>query len=180
MILVPLLSYFAFSGPGQGGWMFGWASAPYDLRWRMRYPQRAGLMALAGPGANLLLALLSFTLLVVGFQADVLAVPTDGFRLDRLAVAVEPGVWSGFATFFSILFSLNVVLCAFNLIPAPPLDGATAIGALLPPSAGRRWAELTLNPTVSMVSLLAAWFIFPRLVVGPALRWAVELLYSVA
>src|SRR5690349_10920884 len=39
MVIVPLLSYF------MGGWMMGWASAPYDPVWANRYPKRAGLMA---------------------------------------------------------------------------------------------------------------------------------------
>ena len=38
----------------------GYASAPYDPRWALRYPRRAALMALAGPGANLALVLLCF------------------------------------------------------------------------------------------------------------------------
>ena len=35
MLLVPLLSYVL------GGWMIGWASAPYDPFWQARYPRRA-------------------------------------------------------------------------------------------------------------------------------------------
>src|SRR3990167_6103885 len=48
-VVVPVASYLL------GGWMIGWASAPYDPLWAERHPRRAGLMALAGPGANLLL-----------------------------------------------------------------------------------------------------------------------------
>lgn len=33
MVVVPLLSYFL------GGWMVGWASAPYDPEWARRYPR---------------------------------------------------------------------------------------------------------------------------------------------
>jgi len=51
MIIVPLCSYL------MGGWMFGWASAPYDPDWARTYPKRAAWMALAGPLSNLLLVL---------------------------------------------------------------------------------------------------------------------------
>jgi hypothetical protein len=43
MVVVPIISYLI------GGWMIGWASAPYDPRWANQYPRRAALMALAGP-----------------------------------------------------------------------------------------------------------------------------------
>jgi Zn-dependent protease len=43
-VVMPL--FLIFSGLG---WMFGWASAPYDPHWAVRYPKRSGLMALAGP-----------------------------------------------------------------------------------------------------------------------------------
>src|SRR5258705_12444602 len=46
MIVVPILSY------ALGGWMIGWASAPYDPAWQRRHPHRGALMALAVPPAN--------------------------------------------------------------------------------------------------------------------------------
>src|SRR5690242_15690614 len=45
MVLVPILSFLT------GGWMMGWASAPYDPLWSQRCPHRAARMALAGPAA---------------------------------------------------------------------------------------------------------------------------------
>src|SRR5215468_4693673 len=42
MVLFPILSY------ALGGWMMGWASAPYDPTWCRMYPRRAAKMALAG------------------------------------------------------------------------------------------------------------------------------------
>src|SRR5215475_8256070 len=51
MVLIPILSFL------MGGWMIGWASAPYDPEWARMYPRRAGMMAVAGPVANLLLVL---------------------------------------------------------------------------------------------------------------------------
>ena len=53
MVVLPLLSVAV------SGWPFGFASAPYDPHWAMRYPKRAAWMALAGPASNLLLVLLA-------------------------------------------------------------------------------------------------------------------------
>ena len=53
MVVLPLLSLIM----SHGSWPFGYASAPYDPYWAMRYPKRAALMALAGPAANLLTAI---------------------------------------------------------------------------------------------------------------------------
>ena len=53
MVLVPLITF------ALNGWMMGWASAPYDPAWAHHYPKRAGVMALAGPAANLILVLIS-------------------------------------------------------------------------------------------------------------------------
>ena len=64
-VVVPLLSYLF------GGWMIGWASAPYDPYWAERYPRRAAWMAAAGPAANLILATLAFLLMKLGLAAGV-------------------------------------------------------------------------------------------------------------
>src|SRR5580692_4902334 len=61
MVVFPILSYFL------GGWMMGWASAPYDPYWAQRHPHRAAWMSLAGPGANFTLAILA----AVGIHAGI-------------------------------------------------------------------------------------------------------------
>src|SRR5713101_4658250 len=70
MVIVPLFSYF------MGGWMIGWASAPYNPEWALRYPRRSALMAMAGPAANLVLVLLAAILMRVGFEWGVFAQPS--------------------------------------------------------------------------------------------------------
>src|SRR5215212_946609 len=69
MVLFPWLSFFA------GGWMMGWASAPYDPRWAYQYPRRSGAMALAGPAANFALALLAGVLIRIGMAAGFFRLP---------------------------------------------------------------------------------------------------------
>jgi Zn-dependent protease len=178
MVLIPVLSFFLFDG----GWMIGWASAPYDLRWRMRYPHRAGWMALAGPGSNLALALLAAAGIAIGFASGDFSpgIHLDGAGYAQIAVAQEGSAFVGLATFLSIAFSLNVILFTFNLIPVPPLDGATAVSLLMPPDVARRWTVATQNPTFHMIAFLVAWFVFPSLILRPVFVGALSALYSLA
>jgi Zn-dependent protease len=135
MILVPLITFAV------QGWMMGWASAPYDPAWAHRYPRRAAIMAAAGPFSNLLLATVSGLLLRSGLAAG----------LDGLA---EP-VW--------ILFSLNLVLFVFNLLPMPPLDGSAILPAFMSQSMAERYRGFIHQPMFSLLGLLVAWKIFPFL-----------------
>lgn len=156
-ILVPLLTYFFM------GWMMGWASAPYDPRWEDRYPRRAAAMAVAGPAANLALFLLAFAILKTGLAAGVwIETPGAGLAIDRLVVPVqeEAGLLEGLGRVLSIMLFLNLVLCMFNLIPLPPLDGAAVLAGLYPPA--RRFRDwLRETPWGSLVGLLVAWRLFP-------------------
>ena len=67
MVLLPLLSVFA------SGWPIGFASAPFDPSWAMRYPRRAAWMALAGPAANFSLVLLAAAGILFGLHTGVFA-----------------------------------------------------------------------------------------------------------
>lgn len=108
-ILMPLLLYFATSG----AFLFGYAK-PVPVRFdRLRNPKRDMVwVALAGPGANLLQALLwgaaLYLLLGMGL--------TERFFLEMCK--------AGMLT--------NVVMFAFNLFPLPPLDGGRILVGLLP------------------------------------------------
>lgn len=149
-VVIPLLTYLMGSG------MIGWGSAPYDPYWEQRYPKRAAWMALAGPGANLILMLLSALVMQIGVRA--------GFfqRLQVVSfISIVDGhdVFGGAAAFLSILFSLNLLLAMFNLIPVPPLDGNTAIGLILPARAFDRFREFTRQPMLQMVGVLIAWYL---------------------
>src|SRR6185503_8421476 len=69
MVVLPLLSVVT------SGWPLGFASAPFDPRWALRYPRRAGWMALAGPGANMLLMLAAGFALRLGLVTGVFTAP---------------------------------------------------------------------------------------------------------
>ena len=91
---------------------FGWAKpvefVPANFTRRVSLWQGTALCALAGPGSNLLLALLSAPAL-------------------RLAVLFAPHLLAGRSLLWDaieLMISLNVMLAFFNLVPVPPLDGS--------------------------------------------------------
>ena len=168
-VIMPILSY------ALGGWMIGWASAPYDPAWRERHPLRAAWMALAGPVANLTLVLIAAGAIRLLIVAGVLAEPGRvGFT--HVVDAASSGTTEGVAFFVSILFSLNLLLALFNLIPVPPLDGSSAIGLVLGEAGARRFAAITRNPTLAIVGLLLCWRVFPY-IFQPVFWTSLRLLY---
>jgi len=172
MILVPLIS-FAFT---HGSWMMGWASAPYDPSWAHHYPKRAGLMAMAGPAANLTLALFAGTMLRIGLATRAFRLPGPD-ELDFTQVVVGNGGWTnGTVTPLSILFMLNLLLFVFNLLPLPPLDGSAILPMFLSDSANQRYQEILHMPMLSMIGLLVSWQVFPYLF-GPVYGLALRTLY---
>lgn len=95
---------------------------PYNLRGR--YAE--GLVAFAGPGTNILLALI-FGLLIRFSGAQ-----------------LGPDLVSAFA----IIAYVNLLLALFNLIPVPPLDGSKVLSTLLGmvhPSLERGYDTFRLN-----------------------------------
>ena len=108
-ILMPLLLYFSTGG----AFLFGYAK-PVPVRFdRLRHPKRDMVwVALAGPGANLLQALLWGVALYVMTASGI----TERFFLEMCK--------AGLLT--------NVVMFAFNLFPLPPLDGGRIVVGLLP------------------------------------------------
>jgi Zn-dependent protease len=168
MVLIPILS-FVWSG-----WMMGWASAPYDPRWAERYPKRAAAMALAGPAANLSLVLVAFLGIRIGLAGGWL-MPPDTVSFSSIVAASEPGA-AAIASLLSILFTLNLLLCAFNLLPLPPLDGSGVLPMLLPESAARAYREALRQPMVALLGIVLAWRIFGRMF-WPLFATALGLLY---
>jgi Zn-dependent protease len=162
-ILVPLLSYLLYGISGSGfRWMIGWASAPYDPYWEDRFPKRAAIMALAGPLANLFLAAVAFLVLKAGLMGGWWS--PHSYQLDHLvSTGVEQGtVLEGLGRFCSVMLSLNILLFLFNLLPFPPMDGASVLSGFLRPM--RRLREMMrASPMVALLGLLVAWRIFPYL-----------------
>jgi Zn-dependent protease len=169
MVLVPLITF------ATQHWMMGWASAPYDPEWAHRYPRRAAVMALAGPGANLTLALAAGLLIRLGVMAGALEAP-DSANFTRVTAAVAGSPLAAVVGPLSILFSLNLLLFVFNLLPLPPLDGSAVLPAFMSDDVARRYRAFLHQPMISLLGLVAAWNLF-----GPVFRpiqvLALNLLY---
>jgi Zn-dependent protease len=147
MVVMPLLTWFT------AGWIMGWASAPYDPEWARRYPKRAALMALAGPGANLALLLLAALLIRVGGEWHVFETPYS-VGMSHVVSDVNGGIWAPAAMVLSIVFSLNLLLCVFNLLPIPPLDGSSVPLLLLPGGAARAYFDAVRSPVLRLIGFM--------------------------
>jgi Zn-dependent protease len=173
MVLVPILSYVL------GGWMIGWASAPYDPWWQERYPRRAALMSLAGPGANFALMIVAAICIRIGIAADVFQPPVAasfGHVIDVTNPESASGMIRFASSFLSVLFFLNLLLGTFNLLPVPPLDGGTAVTLLMSERTALRFLSFTREPTFQMVGLIASWWLFGK-AFDPIFTLALNVLY---
>ena len=170
MVIFPWLTYVT------GGWMMGWASAPFDPLWSQRYPRRAAWMSLAGPGANFTLAIFAGILIHIGMWTGYFRYP-ESVGFTHVVEPAAAGIASGAATFVSILFSLNLLLGTFNLIPVPPLDGYGVLGLLVSEDAARRIQNFGRSlGAFSIIGLLLAWQVFGPLF-QPIFSFAMRALY---
>jgi Zn-dependent protease len=165
MVVFPIISYML------QGFMFGWASAPLNPYWIIRNPRPAGWVALAGPLANLGIAILASAVIIIGLNTGLFTVP----YMISMTNLVGSNHIEGLARFISILFSLNIILFVFNLIPVPPLDGASVLGLLLPERMTLRLFEIVHNPQFAMIGLLVVWM-FAWVIIQPAYKFFVGLL----
>lgn len=132
-VLIPLLILLT-SG---GAFLFGWAKpVPVDFG-RLRRPKQDMLwVAAAGPGANLLMALLWGLLL-------------------KLAVSMPDNLYSlPLAEMSRIGINVNAVLMLLNLLPIPPLDGGRIAVSLLPPALAWKFARLERFGFLILLALL--------------------------
>ncbi len=170
MVVLPIVSALL------SGWPMGVASAPYDPRWAMRHPRRAAWMALAGPGANILLVILAGLAIRGGILAGVFH-PPESVNFDRIVSGADSGLWPAVAFFVSVTFSLNLVLAALNLLPVPPLDGSAAVPLFLSQSATARYQDFMMrNAGLGLIGIFVAWQVFDK-VFQPVFLLAVNLLY---
>jgi Zn-dependent protease len=173
MVLVPLISFV------YAGWMIGWASVPFDPSWGRRHPVRQALMSLAGPLSNLLLALIAFGALRALLASNVFeAASPASFSQVVEAAGRSDGrsPLAALAMLLSILLNLNVLLCLFNLIPVPPLDGAGVVEGFFNKTLGPLYDRLRDVPLMGLLGLVIAWKLFDY-VAGPAFRTTLALVH---
>lgn len=145
MVMMPLLGLML------NGFVLGWGSAPYDPVWARNNPRKKALMAMAGPMANLALALLAYGIISLGLSLGYFEYPD---RLTTRSLVAPTADWmSGLTIFLSIGVTLNLYLCLFNLLPVPPLDGSSVITLLLPEKYALIVEDARSNPNYQMIGL---------------------------
>src|SRR6202142_240103 len=100
-VLLPLLMLFL--SPGISRFMIGWAKPVPVNPYNLRHPRGDDiLVAMAGPAMNLVLAVALVALARVGLEVHLGQLADVSWRFAQL----------------------SLLLCFFNLIPIPPLDGS--------------------------------------------------------
>ena len=170
MVVLPLISAIA------SGWPIGFASAPYDPDWALRYPKRSALMSLAGPASNLLLVIFTAVLIRAGQMSGLLVAP-DSISFGHITSAAGGGWLESVAFLVGVVFSMNLLLAAFNMLPVPPLDGSAVVPLFLSEPTGRKYMQaLWKLRGLALIGLFLAWQVFGDLF-NPLFLGAVSLLY---
>lgn len=154
-----------------GGPVFAFAKpVPYNP-YKLRHPRRDELLvALAGPASNLAQALLGAVVLNLSWSAIVEGVLTGALSTDVASLLLQV---------LSTYVMVNLVLCFFNLIPLPPLDGSKVVLFFLNGEARARYYRLE---QYAMPILIIALYVLPSLLrldpVGIYLDWTAGGLYD--
>ena len=124
-IIVPIVILLATKAAGTGGFLFGWAK-PVPVNYSaLRKPRRhMAWVAAAGPGANLVMALIWALILKA-----VVLLPANGFTVP-LGLMAEAGIL------------VNLIFMCLNLLPILPLDGGRIVASLLPSRAAWQYSRL--------------------------------------
>jgi len=120
--------------------VFGWAKpVPVNYR-RLNNPRRdMVLVALAGPGMNLLLALVGTAILSVTIMES---------------GGAQAGATAFVATNALNFVLINIFLAVFNLLPVPPFDGGHVVEGLLPRPLATRFRKVGRYSLLVLVALL--------------------------
>ena len=155
-IAIPLVLLISSSG-----FIFGWAK-PVPINFNALRSGKSGMIwvALAGPGANLLMAIGWLFVMIIAINMNI-------------PVLIEMG---------RVGILVNCVLAVFNLLPIPPLDGSRVISALLPNRLSYQYNQLEqyglyillglmflggFNYLVKpSVELLLSWFQYMLVILG--------------
>lgn len=155
-VVLPL--FMALAGQA----VFAYAKpVPYNP-WRLKHRKRDEvLVALAGPASNLMLAVLSAGAFRLVWEL-VIANPELLYAAELPLVGETP---VGLVLMVCAnLTWVNLMLCFFNLIPLPPLDGSKVLCYFLEGEALQKYYRIQ---QYSMPILIIALYILPRLGLDP-------------
>ena len=138
--------------------LFGWAKpVPVDFN-RLRHPKRdMGLVALAGPAANVLLAI---AFVLVG-RLILFLLPLDVPMTHWLIENIKNGI------------GLSLVLACFNLLPILPMDGGRVVASLLPRNLSIKYQE---SEKYGLFILFGVLFVLPAVGID-IVGWFIRTLY---
>jgi Zn-dependent protease len=145
-LLVPGILLVTGYLTGGSGFIFGWAK-PVPVDWtKLGNPKRdMALVAVAGPLANLLMAILWALVAKIGI-------------LLQSPFASEPMLFMG-----GIGISINLILMILNLLPLLPLDGGRVVTGLLPDPLALGFSRLEPYGIFILIGLLATGWLGPIL-----------------
>lgn len=149
-ILLPLLTLLL------GGILFGWAKpVPVNFAALRRPKQDMLWVALAGPGANLFMALLWALVIRLG-----LALPESELARPMILMG-EAGI------------KINVILMVLNLLPLPPLDGGRIAASLLPHHMAHIFAKIEPYGFMILLFLLITGVL--GAIIGPVIGITIQI-----
>ena len=144
--LVPMVLMLSGSS-----FLFGWAKPVPVSYWRLDHPKKdMGLVALAGPLMNFILAIVCGLVVTLG---------------DRYLANTSFNQW--LIGNFAVGYLLSLSLCAFNLFPVLPLDGGRIMVSLLPKSLSEKYAK---TERYGFVLLGVIFFVLPSVAAATGLN----------
>lgn len=129
-LLFPGIAFFT------GTPLLGWARpTPVNpLKWRNKNVANFWV-SIAGILINLTIALVAGILIRVLFETGVITFdPNPRSWMPIIPANTDDALALGAVTLLSVLFTMNVGLALFNLLPIPPLDGSGILSSILPSS----------------------------------------------
>lgn len=161
-LLIPIVG-FVFGAMGGGRLpLIGWGKpTPVNpLRWRQKDLANV-MVSIAGILANLLIAIIAFTIIKMLLVTGLIWSIPDTFK--------EPVL-----LFLQFLLTMNISLAVFNLLPFPPLDGSKILETFLPES---MQPILAIFEQYSFVILMVLMYIGVfSAIINPVLEWVYSLL----
>lgn len=145
-ILLPLGLYAISALFGGAGFLFGYAKPVPVMAHRLRRPkQDMAWVALAGPGANLGMA--------IGWAILFALIPALANTLPSIAEFMT------YTALFGVM--INAFLMVLNLLPLLPLDGGRIVAAVLPNAWARRYAQTEPWGLFILLGLLFSGLLMP-------------------